>query len=435
MTKTTKKNVLRDIHAPKRNLSAYLLYQKAMRDTFRERKPELTFGELSQYTAAMFAEMPYCEKVMWHKRAKRDKKRYLKELAAYNPPAGYDHKGDLTEDGAARLGIEIDMKDNKVKSKRRKDPNAPKKNLSSYLLYQNHLRQTSLAKKNPISFGDIAKHASKSFKKLSSEERSYWDQKALDDKNRYDKEMKEYKPPLGFDQKGFTVESVDSIKSNDDSQDRKTNSTEAAGKACAADIKSVEPNAKPDVGTDRVKVLPKKKKRKKKLPRDEDLPKRSAGAYVFFTNEFRPIIWKENPDLKFVDIGRILGEKWRALTPKEKEPYEAKATVDKARYQKEMQAYKKRKGEELEQTRTHETQQFQASNANLEQVQVQTQGSKEASQLQSPSSVAKGGSSEYNYEYDYNQPMQSAPPAFPSHYSGYMVNNPGYYYHNDRGAH
>jgi hypothetical protein len=45
MTKTTKKNVLRDIHAPKRNLSAYLLYQKAMRDTFRERKPELTFGE------------------------------------------------------------------------------------------------------------------------------------------------------------------------------------------------------------------------------------------------------------------------------------------------------------------------------------------------------------------------------------------------------
>ena len=358
----------------------------------------------------------------------------MKELAAYKPPAGYDHKGDLTEDGAARLGIDIDMKD-KLKAKRRKDPNAPKKNLSSYLLYQNHLRQTSLAKENPISFGDIAKHASESFKKMSSEERRYWDQKALDDKNRYDNEMKDYKPPFGFDQKGFAVESVDAINSNDD-KDRKMSSAEA-GKACA-DINSIEPNAKPDAGTDHVKVVPKKKKRKKKLPRDEDLPKRSAGAYVFFTNEFRPTIWKENPDLKFVEIGRILGERWRALTPKEKEPYEEKATLDKARYQKEMQAYKKRKGEELEQMRTHETQQFQAPNdANLEQVQVQAQvqGSKQASQLQSPSSVAKGGSSEYNYEYDYNQPMQSAPHAFPSHYNGYTVNNPGYSYYNDRGAH
>ena len=55
----------RDPNAPKRNLSAYLLYQNAMRDQFRALNPGMTFGQLSKYTSAMYAEMPPAEKEAW----------------------------------------------------------------------------------------------------------------------------------------------------------------------------------------------------------------------------------------------------------------------------------------------------------------------------------------------------------------------------------
>ena len=38
----------RDPNAPKRNMSAYLLYQNAMRDEFKARNPDMSFGQVSQ---------------------------------------------------------------------------------------------------------------------------------------------------------------------------------------------------------------------------------------------------------------------------------------------------------------------------------------------------------------------------------------------------
>jgi hypothetical protein len=38
-------------------------------------------------------------------------------------------------------------------------------------------------------------------------------------------------------------------------------------------------------------------------------PKRASGAYVFFTNEMRPKVLREYPGIKFVELGRVLGER------------------------------------------------------------------------------------------------------------------------------
>ena len=78
----------RDLHAPKRNMSPYLLYQNPMRDTFKQQNPGMIFGQLSKYTSAMYAEMPQAEKEAWNARAEADKARYLHELANYVPPPG-----------------------------------------------------------------------------------------------------------------------------------------------------------------------------------------------------------------------------------------------------------------------------------------------------------------------------------------------------------
>merc|ERR1712024_146598 len=56
-------------------------------------------------------------------------------------------------------------------------------------------------------------------------------------------------------------------------------------------------------------------------------------------NEMRPLVMKQFPGIKFVEMGRILGERWRALTPDEKSRYEHLAAEDNMRFQVEMQTY------------------------------------------------------------------------------------------------
>ena len=73
-------------------MSAYLLYQNAMREQFKALNPGMTFGQLAKYTSAMYSEMPPAEKEAWSARAEADKARYLHELASYIPPPGYDAK-------------------------------------------------------------------------------------------------------------------------------------------------------------------------------------------------------------------------------------------------------------------------------------------------------------------------------------------------------
>lgn len=39
------------------------------------------------------------------------------------------------------------------------------------------------------------------------------------------------------------------------------------------------------------------------------------------------------------EVGKLLGEKWKALSEKQRTPYEAKAAADKKRYEQEKAAY------------------------------------------------------------------------------------------------
>lgn len=72
---------------------------------------------------------------------------------------------------------------------------------------------------------------------------------------------------------------------------------------------------------------------------DPNAPKRGLSAYMFFANEQRPNVRTENPGISFGQVGKILGERWKALNDKQRAPYEAKAAADKKRYEDEKQAY------------------------------------------------------------------------------------------------
>jgi hypothetical protein len=235
-----------------------------MREQFKALNPAMTFGQLAKYTSAMYAEMPPSEKEAWVARGEADKARYLQELAAYQPPPGFDAKGDAIISAHVPKGR---------RGKPEKDPNAPKRNMSAYLLYQNAMLE-QFKRENPgMTFGQLAKYTSHMYKNLTPEEKATWDARAAQDKARYDGEIAIYVPPPGHDAKGVMIE---------DHRPRK---------------------------------------KSKRGPKDPSAPKRASGAYVFFTNEMRPEVMKEFPGVKFVEMGRILGERWRALDPESKKRY------------------------------------------------------------------------------------------------------------------
>jgi len=264
-------------------MSAYLLYQNAMREQFKALNPGMTFGQLAKYTSAMYSELPQSEKEAWIARAEADKARYLHELASYVPPSGYDAKGDAIVNPISARGGR--------KGKPEKDVNAPKRNMSAYLLYQNAMRE-QFKRENPgMTFGQLAKYTSHMYKNLTPEEKATWEARAQQDKARYDAEIAAYVPPPGHDARGVLIE---------DQRPRK---------------------------------------RSKRGPKDPAAPKRASGAYVFFTNEMRPKVLQEFPGIKFVELGKVLGERWRALSAEAKKRYEDMAADDKLRFQMEMQQY------------------------------------------------------------------------------------------------
>jgi len=65
-----------------------------MQDHFMALNPVLTFGQLANYTSAMYAKLSILGKKAWVALAEADKAQYLHELASYVPAPGYDVEGN-----------------------------------------------------------------------------------------------------------------------------------------------------------------------------------------------------------------------------------------------------------------------------------------------------------------------------------------------------
>jgi len=70
-------------------------------------------------------------------------------------------------------------------------------------------------------------------------------------------------------------------------------------------------------------------------------PKRPLTAYMFFSQEKRPEIKRNNQNVSFGEIGKLLGEAWQKQNKDERKPYEEKAKKAKEEYLSAMAVYKK----------------------------------------------------------------------------------------------
>ena len=93
-----------------------------------------------------------------------------------------------------------------------------------------------------------------------------------------------------------------------------------------------------------------KKNEGKKKKKDPNAPKRPTTAFMYFSQANRGKIKERYPDLKFGEVAKKTGEKWRALPEDKKEKYNKMAKKDKKRYEQEMERYKTRTDAEMTET-------------------------------------------------------------------------------------
>jgi len=163
----------------------------------------------------------------------------------------------------------------------------PRGRMSAYAFFVQTCREEH-KKKHPnesVVFAEFSKKCAERWKTMSDKEKQRFHQLAEKDKKRYDGEMSNYKPPKG----------------------------EKGGK-------------------------------KRKRTKDPNAPKRALSAFFWFCNDERPRVKEGMNDATVGEIAKELGRRWNDCGEEVKGKYEALASKDKARYEKEVKAYKAKKG-------------------------------------------------------------------------------------------
>jgi arsenate reductase-like glutaredoxin family protein len=175
------------------------------------------------------------------------------------------------------------------KRKKKKDPNAPKRPRSAYILYCAEKRNDAKADHPDAKPAELMKILGDLWNQLSPTKKAEYNEKAKQDKDRYTDQLKSYHPP-------------DDEDDDDDGGKRSKN----------------------------------KRGKKKKDPNE---PKRAPSAYLIYGQKVRDQIKSEFPDLKSSEIMQKIGERWQKLTEEEKKPYNEEAAIAKAQYESKKAEY------------------------------------------------------------------------------------------------
>jgi structure-specific recognition protein 1 len=137
--KRKKAKAKKDPNAPKRARSGWTFYTIAQRSQVAEENPDVGFGEVTKLLSENYKKLSETERAKWDAKAGEDKKRFEAEIEDYSAPEDDDD----------------DEEDKSPKKKAKKDPNAPKKPLSSYMIFMKENR-ARIKEENPdADFGDI----------------------------------------------------------------------------------------------------------------------------------------------------------------------------------------------------------------------------------------------------------------------------------------
>ncbi|NP_999708.1 high mobility group protein 1 homolog [Strongylocentrotus purpuratus] len=192
----------RDSSKPRGRMSAYAYFVQDSRAEHGKNHPNspVRFAEFSKDCSARWKALEEKGKGVFHEKSMRDKVRYDREMQSYKPPKGEKNK----------------------RRRRRKDPDAPKRNLSAFFIFSGENRAAIKSVHPNWSVGDIAKELAVRWRAMTAGEKIPFDKGAAKDKERYIKAMAEYKAkakPMKRQVKESSSSSSSDSSSDDSSSD------------------------------------------------------------------------------------------------------------------------------------------------------------------------------------------------------------------------
>jgi len=163
--------------------------------------------------------MKSSEKQPYIKQAEEDKRRYEREYQTYVPSDDDDDDDDIDEIEREESGDEEEEEEEeliydddddedddeddyryrknsggpkKKKSKKEKDPNAPKRPLNAYLIFVNQERASVVADNPKWKITEVVKYLGAQWKTLPEADKKPYNDLAAAEKDRYEREMKNY---------------------------------------------------------------------------------------------------------------------------------------------------------------------------------------------------------------------------------------------------
>lgn len=167
--------------APKAAMGAYMWFCQEHREKVKADQPELGAKEILSELGRRWKALGAEEKEQYNEIAKGDKERYEREKEAF-----------------LRTHVSI-YRDDDVKSKRkRKDPNAPKRPRSAYILFVNDYRPKVVeeTREEGIKQTEIMSRVAKLWKSCDEAEKEKYVQLAQEEKDRYQEAMTNYRMSL-----------------------------------------------------------------------------------------------------------------------------------------------------------------------------------------------------------------------------------------------
>lgn len=223
--------------------------------------------------------------------------KYEKMFLDYDSDATEDDEENLFEI-ANKIKDEVTKKDkpkpklSKIKKKRKSSK--PSKPIPSYFIYNKEKYPETKEKYPELTPGEIKKKISQMWKSMDEEEKKPYNQKASDEKEKYNKLLEKY------------------------NEEHSGNTSE--------DESDGEPV-------------------KKKKTRDPNKPKKYITAFFLFCKHKREQLKEQDPQSseKPTQTSKKSSIEWRAMTDEEKKPYLEEEAVLKSKYLKAMEEYNKTK--------------------------------------------------------------------------------------------
>jgi hypothetical protein len=160
------KEKIKDLNAPKKPKSSYLVFCNIERDILRKQRPDIDFKEISRELGKKWKLLSDIEKKGFNEIYEKDKERYNKECQIYVYPNNLDVK-------------------NKVKS-------GIKKPRSSYMFFCQEERIRIVKTKPNIKQTEIMRECGKKWNELSSVDKKTYENMYEKDKERYRIELEHY---------------------------------------------------------------------------------------------------------------------------------------------------------------------------------------------------------------------------------------------------